>query len=426
MDQKSGKQIKAASRTTTKTSKPAQTKTNQSISRTAKTKPAKTTRRAAKKTSSQTTTAERKNRQSQKAPRKKIWTVLGTILALILLAAAGLAIWYFVYYNQPNKIAFDAIQRVINSDNIALEGAVNFEPKDKTYFQTATLFLNSSSDGLPNSTKADLLVMFDDQKENGSIKISLGTVTMVDGVIYARFDGLEESLKNLGLDASFGDVIKDAIAEVDGEWWRISVADIAESFELDQSLTDVYSNIYSCAIEMINQDKRGELSKLYTDNQFISVERTDDGGSLGTTPGAGYQYYRANLDADKLANFVNALPETTAAHDFYACYNNVMENYTAELGPGADETISAADFDEVDGDDFRQNLPKDLTVTMEISNFTHELRQVAIGANDDQISASLGLLYRAAQVTAPDEYRPLSELTSRVRSIFYDAMTSGL
>ncbi len=434
MDQKSGKQIKSASRTTTKTSKPAKTTATKTV-KTAKTtktvQPATSTtkttsaKKSTPKSTSKTASTEHKVRKHKK-PAKKIWTVLGTLLVLILLAVAGLAIWYFAYYNQPDKIAFDAVQKVINSDNIALDGAIIVEPKDQTYFKTATLFLNSSSDGLPNSTKADLLVTLDDQKEDGFVKISLGTVAMVDGVLYARFDGLEESLRNLGLDESFGGVIKDAIAEVDGEWWRISTSDIKESFELNQAVADAYTNVYSCAIEMINQDKRGELTQLYTDHQFVSVERTDDGGSLGSTPGVGYNYYRATLDMDKLADFINTLPETESANSFYSCYNNVMENYTAELGAGADETISAADFDEIDGDDIRQNFPEDLTIIMEISDFTHELRQIAASANDGQITASFGLLYQAAQVSAPEEYRPLSELVSRVKNILYGAMTGGL
>ena len=339
--------------------------------------------------------------------------MIGIIAGVLALILGGLAIWFFAFYSNPEKVAFDAIKNLITADNVTMNGSVAILPEATadSSFSSIILNIDSSSKTLPNSTTATLLITPNDNNEDAeAIQIQLSTVYLADGVAYIQISGLIDAMNELGLDATTSSelsAIFDTLERVDNEWWQISIPNLISEMELEEDEAEGLNAIYTCAVDAMNNDNSGEIASLYQANKFIQVEPTKsiiDSAGNETLPNSGYKYYEVSLNNELLANFVNALPNTTTASIFYDCYNSAVEEYNIY------ETISASDINEVSADDFA--LPDDLHIYLEISRFGHKLRSVAAEQQDGDVTISGSVLfqYEAGEVAEPENYRSVTEL----------------
>jgi len=342
--------------------------------------------------------------------------IIGIVIGVFILILGCLAVWFFAFYNNPEKVMFDGIQNVLHAKNIALDGGSSIllrEADSSDSVESAILNLTSSSSTLPNTTEANLLVTFADDR---SLNLQLGSVILTDGVIYLKASGIMESLDGLGLTTKLQTEYEDrynTLELANDEWWRISVRDAITELTDNPVKSDYFGQIYDCALNAATSDYHNTLAKLYQQHPFTQVSAINQ---LATSDGyTNYQsqpwhnLYEIRLDKAALADFINALPETEIAENFYACYNDAVEQYN----PAAEE-LSVQDFAELSADEIA--IPDELHLYAEISQFGHQIRSLWAYLDNEQYSntTSVKLKYQDAVVSAPEEYRDATELIQQL------------
>lgn len=370
--------------------------------------------------------SDKKTDQDTKSSRVPI--IVLSILAVIILILGCLGIWFFGFYNNPDKVALDAVSNLLSAPNVSMNGGIVVFPlDDDAPSPRLILNLDTSSNHLPNSTTASLFVALD---EDRTINLSLGTVQLADGVIYLQISKVMETIDNLNLSTSELAELEDVLAileTIDNEWWRISIPELVDSFELDQDLSSGIKEIYACVVDVTNADLTDELALLYRRMPFVNVVEVSEISAYAANnevdievstyrPATGYGLYEVSLNKDNLAHFINALPETSTAESFYDCYNSAIDKYPTMFMP---EHLSATDFDELDASDI--TIDKDLHLYMEVSKFGHQIRSLHLYYEEDSFVASGGvsLKYDDVIVSPPNSYRPITDLIDEIiESIF--------
>lgn len=340
------------------------------------------------------------------------------IVAVLVLALGGLATWFFAFYNNPEKVAFDAMNHLFSADNVGLEGGftlwVSEDEKENSPISMVLLSFDSASNHLPTSNTATLSIYFNPEKVQGEpeVTLKLNNVVMQNGVLYFQIGGLMDSLESFSLSSDEWSAVEHFIPlleTIDNEWWQIDVNQIISELEIPASQKNTATQVYSCVVEAMNRNNSAEMAKLYEQHRFINVTPSKglapEGKGVSAELASWHNAYEVSIDRTALADYINAIPETATANEFYACFNAV-ENDSASVPL----SIDASDFDEISASDI--NLPDDLKIFMEVSTFGHQLRSVyAYQFTDDyDLSGSVAMKYQDVSVSAPTEYRPVTDL----------------
>lgn len=341
------------------------------------------------------------------------------IIVLVLVLFFGvLAVWFFGFYNNPEKVASDAVRNLFSAENVSLQGGANLwlsnEAKADSPVSGAILSFDSSSDKLPSSNSAKLQLIFDAEKVQGEPKvlITLKNVTLRDGVIYFQIGGIMDSLGSFNYSLDEWSALEDylpLIETVDNEWWRIDVRDIVASLELPSQQQNGINKIYSCVVDVMNRDNSAEMVQVYQDHRFINVipakQLAPEDSDSYTATTSWHNAYEITINRNVLADYINAIPETAAAEEFYTCFNQAVKS-------GWDENInlSASSIDEISAEDI--DWPDSLRIFAEVSTFGHKLRSLYLYQDTEgyNLGGSALFNYQAADVSTPESYRPVSDL----------------
>lgn len=347
-------------------------------------------------------------RVSTDAPKQHsvIGIILVIVASLLLLAGIGFAIWYFVFHNNPDKIMLDAVDSVLTSENLVAEGSaqVAFPASDESSIETVFVNFDSSSQNLPNATNVKLDIRTEGE---GKFEFDLGTVQLIDGVAYLRVNGIMALIEQID-DAELYEEMADFIALldlVDGEWWRISVPEVTEYLGLGET-GEAINQLYTCTVDLMKQDRSGELRQLYQDHKFLTLKNSPVG-----TGESGWTTYQAEINQDALAQFINGIFETPMAEQYYDCYNKALTQLDA------DTTLSAESIDEVTAEQIAEVLPADFSLKLTINNWTHELRDIDFSnlkLEDATLMGMIRLRRIESVVTEPENYRPITELLDEI------------
>lgn len=356
-------------------------------------------------------------------PKKhKIGIIVGIVVFLLfLIGGISLAVWYFCIYSSPEVVAYDAVRQFVSAEHITAAGTTRIassEPDEDGHITVAELTLMSSSVRLPNDTFASLNISErdadDEVVDNHQISISLSLTVLADGTIYFKTGGLVETI-DLALDAEGADLddldetsqFAYAVAELlENQAWQISLADVLDELDLGSAITDPMTDFYDCVFSAASEHT--DLAKLYDAYRFVGITKSDQ---AAVTSGA--TRYQVALDYGKLANFVNALPETTGGEKIIVCYNDLADEFDLDF-------ITAKDFPKVQATDFEKLLPSDYQLYLEISNFGHQLKRIEAQSTTRDITFDgfLDFDYSAVEVTAPSDYRPITDLFGDVFELF--------
>lgn len=356
-------------------------------------------------------------------PKKhKVGIIVGIVVFLLfLIGGISLAVWYFCIYNSPEVVAYDAMRQLITAEHVSTTGTVRIAEAESLdgFINVAELEFNSSSMSLPNSTSVSLNISqrYEDNDQvvdDHEISLDLGFVVMSDGVIYLQVEHLIDTIdkaiatEDTTLD-DFDDTVQFAyaIAElIDNQWWQISLGDILDELDFDSTIADPVTDFYDCILSAAGEN--ANLAKLYDAHRFVEITKTDQAAVT-----SGTSRYQVALNYEQMANFVNALPETTGGEKTIVCYNDLADEFDFSH-------ISAKDFPKVKAKDFEKALPSDYQLYLEISNFGHQLKRVeaAITVNGVKIDGFLNFDYSAVEATAPSDYRPITDLFEDAFELF--------
>lgn len=354
--------------------------------------------------------------------------IIGAIIAFVvlILAAVGTAVWYFVYYNNPDKVAYDAISNFLSAKNVTVDGEMSGVMTMNGQKSKMTMKIDSASAGAAG--QSTLTASWGALDANGvsmgnePSNFKVGNVVLSDGVLYFRTDGLDdlvnEVVESMNLDAhlydysEIYDLVMGIVDEIDGEWWRISVPDIIDAIIDDAQEAKRAKEFYTCVVNVANSDVRGEVTKLYQNNQFVKVEQTK-----GDNIKAGNSLYNVSFDYDQMAAFVNAVNQGDTAGALRNCYDRYEDEGMTAKTTGSREDVTAADLQEAFDDT--------LAVQLEISNWGHQLTSIRIQEVDDKNnSGQLNFNYDEVVINAPEEYRSITDLVDKIMTRVTEAFES--
>lgn len=356
-------------------------------------------------------------------PKKhKIGLIVGIVIFLLfLIGGVSLAVWYFCIYNSPEVVAYDAMRQFISAEHIGTGGTVRIassEPDEDGNTTVAELILLStyarpSSD---NFISLNLTERDRDDKvvDDHQILISLSFTLLSDGTIYFKTGNLIETIDQIiaAEETDLGDLdditqFAYAVVELlDNQTWQISLGDVMDELDLDSTTADPVEDFYDCILSAAGEN--ANLAKLYDAHRFVEITKTDQ---VAVTSGA--SRYQVALDYEQMAGFVNALPETTGGEKAIVCYNDFADEFDFNH-------VSAKDFPKVKAKDFEKILPSDYQLFLEISDFGHQLKRIEVAGTVDGVKFDgfLGFDYSVVEVTAPSDYRPITDLFEDAFELF--------
>ena len=318
-----------------------------------------------------------------------------------MLAAAGVAVWFFVYYNNSEKVATDAFRNLVTADNVAV--SVHAQAKDDSAFVQsldANLIANRH---LPVTFNADAVVNQGNRETNLSAFLGFDR----DGVIYAGLsglgdflgltDGVRQQATFLGEDAQ---TVISFIDNVEAETWRIDIPEIISELNLDAALSEAYT----CAVDQIQHNSTADLiTQAYTQHPFFQIKDAADNSLF-------HNSYDLTIDATNLTQFLNQVAQSSAATQAQTCFQNVTTD-------SIESEISQSNVEALVGE-----LPP---LNIKVDWLSHQLTNLSAG--DDTFALAANFTYpEQVNFNPPAEYRPATELLDQftdVVSIYLGGVT---
>ena len=354
---------------------------------------------------------------TDKPKKSKTGLIVGIICALLILGGAGGFIAAYAINNQPENIIASSIDKFVNAKKISTTGTINLDfDEDMVGIDEATLTLGAAASDSNETGNLSLAVTMADGTE---IKdLSIGETLMSDGILYLKFDGLEElydkylsqylpiyttvNLEETDTTVSVDEYtttanslistyIADAISKIDGEWFEISVDDVLDSDYLSSMSSSDKKQIkttYNCVMDTLNNGQKysKELSDLYSKHKFIVMTSGEN------------SYYNISFAARPFTDFLNAIPSTAFVTDFATCIGSDtsgIEDVTVDS-----ETV----------EDFLGQLPN---ISAKFDGFfSHELSALKITDKKEAytLSADLEFTYPdSLNISAPENATPIME-----------------
>jgi len=370
------------------------------------------------------TNAKQSTTQSAKKKSRKGLIALIVTLLIIILAAAGAAIWYFVFYSNPERVVFDAVDGFLKRDTIVSEGIVNGEVKLSSNKILIVAGLNSKSAGISSENTIDTKVSFLD--EDGELlsehqyELEASGIMMKDGVIYFRIGKLLETFEAALDDASIDledlndDMlaVREIIEEVDNEWWQVNVPDIIDEIVSDPEEAQSSKDFYACLIDVANSGSaKKDVIAAYEQNRFFNIGKATAQGNVTE--------YDVSLDYEKLANFYNTMTDSETSHEIKNCAKKLKGVSDAEID---------AENDPVTVADLEANFRNIDSFTLTISNLGHELKGISYEISDkDEVKfvGAFSFEHPAVTIESPESYRPVSELVEQIVAIVTEIVNAN-
>ena len=353
------------------------------------------------------------------APRKTgriIAIVAGAVGAVLLIVAVLL---YFLWWQNPNKMAADAILSVLTSQKGVSKGDVIITGNDVRLAANITGVAN----GEDTSADVEIKLEVPDVPE---LTLTVQNVTAKDGAIYLKASGLNDavdtavnaifdaSMSNYGItmteteaqeakdqmrqqiNTSYGPIID----KIENQWLKISADDMTN--EESKCIADVASSLRD------NKERRAELLRIYQRNNFVVVKNKVESRNGATG-------FEIDLESDevksKIKNFVAEAKETEIVKELEKC------------GSGTFSDLE----DSVSGDSSQASG----TLVIWVDNLSHKMTAFKLdikgGEGNEAVTISTTFdleLGKAANISIPNDARDAKEVISEIEGLFGYSGTS--
>lgn len=361
------------------------------------------------------------------APKKnhsKTGIIVGIVLGLVAVALVVTAyVWSCIYHN-PNKVLADASGKFFNAENVALDGSITLRNSDKDApVREILVWFDSASTNLPNASNVRIRTTVESDGEARDIAVDAGAVVMKDGVFYLKISGIIDSLKSFGIKESDLGWIYEVVELIDNEWWRVDVAELMSALEISKKDQEQINDFYGCLVSATEHDTLKEIGSLYESNNFLELQKVEEARmSDGSTVGKSFEgtdYYSPIVNYTKMAGFINGLADIDTMRRVYSCVRDLDEN--SDFNAESFNEVSAKELEQIFEDE------ADVDVFFEISKWGHELKHIVAKVSDDGNSSiiNLSFTYKEATVSAPEDYRPATELIDELSEIMAEILNQG-
>lgn len=350
-----------------------------------------------------------------KKSRKKLWIILGSILAALLIAlAAGWYAFAFVY-NKPENALMDGMAKLLSAE--ALQTSTTLTAQYEVTGAMAVPKLkqvkyNYDANRNPNAmTNVEVSLEYQGKDytiggsgmlvDSGDIYFKIAPIGDTASSIYKSLSG--ESLPN-----SLVSKIKD----LEDKWVKVSRDDI-------KSYSPEADKVYGCVLDTYKKYKddknvQKEMAKVYEANQFIKIEgKPQVKGMLNG--------YNVTIDKDKFKAFTKAGEETTAAKELKKCDSSSQSSSSTDYsGLTTTESSSLSDV-----------TP---TATIWVNQFSHVIEKVDFKLEDKSssspytVDSTTALTYdKNKKIDAPSDSMPIKEFQEKAVDLYQElnSMTSS-
>lgn len=323
---------------------------------------------------------------------KKKGLIVGGIIALALgVLGGGGASAYFLWYQNPEKVVFDALISASKAESLDLASTLTLKDDDSEYDIKFNLKANRELE-----IEADLDAGI--KSADTDFNLKGGFVSDKDGNLYVKVNEVPSLLEQI-LGAQNAEIYTvyfgTLIEKIDNQWIKISSDDLKD-------VSQEYGDQQKCltdASKKLSADKSAsdELVELFKKNKFIIV-----GEGLGTKDVNGVTSlgYVLDFDADKATSFVKGIADTKYGKALKEC----------------DDTI---DFSSFDGSDLSSDSTDKPQTQVWVSQFGHELTQINIEGKNEAGDGKIVLtptFNSDVKVTVPTDVTTLKELTDEFES----------
>ncbi|MBQ9029561.1 hypothetical protein IJ114_02205 [Candidatus Saccharibacteria bacterium] len=346
-----------------------------------------------------------------KSGKKSKKLIVGIIAAAILIM--GGIVWAVIAIatqNTPESAVLEAVTKTIKEKGHRVNGTIVASTSNVSTAANSNnagrviIDLDSSNNGMNNTGSLTITV---EGAGTGNYVLTLDEVFQEDGTLYIKATKLEDFVKSLT--SNFGPYLnvtafsnlasnlKALSAKIDSGWWRISIPEIVDAIGVRDNN---FLGKYYCAVEatkhLFEQKGLDTLADTYKNNQFLTAAKsTYRPDSFANTS------YEATINADKMTAFWSSYANSDVVSDIRLC----------NLGDGQKNTFSTAASNAFD---FLANKKVYLDI-----NGTHELSGIYINDVTENLSfvADLRISNQPAEITAPANSRPATELTGDIMII---------
>lgn len=396
--------------------------------------------------------------------KKKRKGLIATIIALVVLfIGGGIFAAFAILDSQPNNIAAKAFGNLMSADQVVVKGPIDISFQDSRMFGVSSVAINLDEEYINanNAASASISATLADGKEINLVDV--GEVMMSDGVFYLKLDGLKtlyddtlhdqiytyilgwlsssykSSITSQCYDANLdgaayetcistyssdpnpnsdiaiaaaADTIMtelgDIVSTIDGQWLEFSVDDILNSDMISSTMDNItrqgIASAYHCTTDKLSNLSQysSELSDLYGKNPFLVLTAGQN------------SFYDITFDANYLAGYLNALPQTKLATDLASC-TNASAGALTTTGITADSIAPSLEY-----------LPQ-ISAKFGGGLFNHYLSELKIDGSNEyySVSADLNFTYSASTaISAPSDSRPVMDIVQQVYNQINSLQTS--
>lgn len=372
--------------------------------------------------------------------KKKPLLLIGIIIAVLLVIGGSVgAFAFFSWKNSPEAIALDAFSNLIKAPNKTVDGTVSISASrmmeiDYIYNEDDDDDVEYDSIGLAanciGATKDTNCLVFEPTpylesaevklkgRANSGANMELSTdvstkmsnsdssdfsadlIYTSDGIIYFISEDLAKTINFAPL------------STIDGQWWKISVSDIADSMKsYIGDFASLIKDVYSCSTSMINDSVKNTnaVADLYSKNQFAKLKEQSKNN------------YSLELDAEKLANFLNGLNDLDYAKNYNSCISKISDKYNAENTLEV-TTFTVEDVKEKIIDKIPSSIRFELDGNRNITKIS--FGDTSVSTYDVKAEFSLGYP-STVDINAPSKSNSMTNLIKSSITSFFNPLMSG-
>lgn len=350
----------------------------------------------------------------QPPKKKRTGLIVGIILGSIgLLLLIGAALFYFLWWQNPQRMVEDAIIGLFRSQNIAQKGTITM--KNENF--TATVNYDASRDGNAN-TKATATLKFDFTQFDSPVEIQAEGIYSQDGVLYVKTGNLSEAVDQLievqaeesasyysSLDATarqqyIADVktqskklLDPVIKKIDDQWLK---------FSPDENTEDSNAQCVSEVVNTLSSDKNAaqEVYDVYRKNSFIEVAK--EVAKRDNTRG-----FELTINKDLAKAFTSDLAVTTVGKQLKECDIDTEDVLDAQT---ADTDVAT-------------------TFTIWVAPLTHQMTEAELTAKGDATSLDASIKFNkntASAIDPPKDAKDIKDVMKEMQQTYNDSMSSAL
>lgn len=344
--------------------------------------------------------------------------VSGIVIGVILLIIATVAVLYFAWWQNPQKMITDAIVNASKVEQMVMDSKMEIKIPENNITVDLKYNVNagkSSTDATmkikSDSLSEDIEVKLDAvTEENGTVYFKLGKIDkVVDLFIKDQTEDYQSMIEEMGQspedlpedylaeqEAMMRAMLEPMVEKVNDKWIKVS----------KNSFNDEESQSLSCTAEVFEKlqtdtNLQNEVANAYRDNQFLVVKNKIESRNGGT----GFEIDLNSPEAkNRATGFSQAMESTEFGKQIKKCNETVEEDSEAES--------------ENDGD-----LSK-LTLKIWVHPMTHQFTSLEIGYNDKEAESEMKFvgdfqMNSSNQVTIPSDSQDIKKLMEEFTGLMF-------